>query len=596
MIDRLPPPWGQFLDRETPVAFRFEERLVRGYAGDTLASALAARDVWLLSRSSRFRRARGPMSFAGHEAAGRVTVDGQPDVPADLCPAADGLLAYAQLPAGGLEGLRGTWLRRLERLLPAGFAREALFQAPPGWPFWEARMRRRAAGGRLDLAPPLAAAPAVEAETGVAVVGGGPAGLMAALAAAAAGAPVTVLEQWPQAGGSLNWGRFGIDPGLGGVLRDRLRQAVEAQPRITLVPGARVLDIAADRSLLVQDGGRPVALAAGAVVLATGTIPQPLVFRSNDYPGIAMADGLQRLLRLWAVRPGERAVVVTAHDEGYGAALDLDDAGVAVMAVLDLRRDPADGPCRREAARRRLDLRTGACVVEAGGSRSLTRLAGIRLGRVTEAGGWEESGEIMPCDLLAMAVGGRPDLRLAEPLGAGLARDPAAAPGAEGLVADLPDGLFAAGGANGCVDLASALGDGERAGARAALWAGHADGTPLPEIAIPPGADSSAPAHPFPLFAHPGGREFVDFDRDLTLADLSRAMARGLRDEVRVSGWFDLGATPGAGALSRLNIARFLGRARRDGRIVLPAPEGGISGGLTLGALAARAGTRYKKN
>lgn len=589
---RLPPPWGLLLDRDDPLAFRFEGRLVRGLAGDTIASALAASGDWLLSRSPRLRRARGPMTFAGHEAASRVRLNGLPDVPADLCPAADGMRIDAQLPGGRLRGARGTWRRRFERWLTADLVRYALHRGRPGWPFWEARLRRRVAAGRLDGIASAWQPELVDTETEIAVVGAGPAGLAAALAAARCGFTVRLFEQLPQAGGSLNWGRFGVDPDTGFELRDALRHQVEATPRLEIQPGARVIDLPAPDMLLVQHAGGVERVHARATVLTTGGIAQPAVFRSNDYPGTATADGLQRLMRLWGVRPGKRAAVVTANDAGYGAALDLDEAGVAVLAVIDLRRDPPDGPCLLEAERRGLPLRPGMAVVEGGGNRELTRLAGIRLGRVTDAGGWEESSQIVPCDVLGMAVGEAPFLQLAAPhLSA--QPDDGTREGSVSPVAGLPPGLFAAGGLNDCDDLEKTLRDGDRAGQAAARHCG-ADPVP-PAEAFPVLPDVSAAPHEFPIYPHPRGREFIDFDTDLTLPDVNAARARGVEDEAALAQYFDLDQGAGGGRLSRSNLARYLaatgvGSPRPDFRAT--ALRGA---GATLGALAAGARRTGKK-
>ena len=88
------------------------------------------------------------------------------------------------------------------------------------------------------------------------------------------------------------------------------------------------------------------------MVLATGCVEQPMVFRNNDLPGVMLASAAQRLMRLWGVSPGRQAVVVTANPEGYAAALDLLDAGVALQAVLDLRAEPGTVAGRDELVAR----------------------------------------------------------------------------------------------------------------------------------------------------------------------------------------------------------------------------------------------------
>jgi len=90
-INRLPAPAGLLIDRSRTLTFRFEGRPVDGLTGDTIASALAANDVWVLSRSFKYRRPRGVLTMAGQDANTLVQLPGRPNVLADMEPAADGL-------------------------------------------------------------------------------------------------------------------------------------------------------------------------------------------------------------------------------------------------------------------------------------------------------------------------------------------------------------------------------------------------------------------------------------------------------------------------------------------------------------------------
>ena len=92
----------------------------------------------------------------------------------------------------------------------------------------------------------------------------------------------------------------------------------------------------ADNWASALKGNRLYKIRAKQTVLATGALDQPIVFRNNDLPGIMFADAAQRLMRLYGVRPGSRAVIATANRFGYDAALDLLDAGIEVAAIVDL--------------------------------------------------------------------------------------------------------------------------------------------------------------------------------------------------------------------------------------------------------------------
>ncbi|HEY0998348.1 MAG TPA: hypothetical protein VGD83_01805, partial [Streptosporangiaceae bacterium] len=76
---------------------------------------------------------------------------------------------------------------------------------------------------------------------------------------------------------------------------------------------------------------------AKILVVAPGLIERPYVFAGNDVPGVMLSTAVRRLIRLHAVRPGERAVVLTANADGDAAIADLRQAGVDVARVLDAR-------------------------------------------------------------------------------------------------------------------------------------------------------------------------------------------------------------------------------------------------------------------
>ena len=78
MSARLADETGAWIDRTTPIAFTFEGRSYGGFAGDTIASALIAGDRWLISRSFKYHRPRGPVSLAGHEANTLVQIGDAP--------------------------------------------------------------------------------------------------------------------------------------------------------------------------------------------------------------------------------------------------------------------------------------------------------------------------------------------------------------------------------------------------------------------------------------------------------------------------------------------------------------------------------------
>ena len=151
-------------------------------------------------------------------------------------------------------------------------------------------------------------------------------------------------------------------------------------------------------------------LRAGRVVLATGALEQPLIFRNNDLPGIMHGSAAQRLLRRYGVRPGTRAVILTANDFGYGVALDLAEAQIDVAAIVDLRSTISDGPLRTAAIKQNFRIESSMIVSEAVGRR---RVRAVRLVRLRPDGAASDESEEIDCDLLCMSGGFAPNLALA---------------------------------------------------------------------------------------------------------------------------------------------------------------------------------------
>src|SRR5712691_1684131 len=117
---RLPPDAGQLIDRAKPLEFTFEGRRYAGYAGDTVASALAANGVTMLSRSFKYHRPRGLVSLAGCEANTLIEVNGVPNVLAEKHSLKDGDRVRAQNYAGSLAFDRNAWIGACGRFFPAG--------------------------------------------------------------------------------------------------------------------------------------------------------------------------------------------------------------------------------------------------------------------------------------------------------------------------------------------------------------------------------------------------------------------------------------------------------------------------------------------
>src|SRR5262249_48639739 len=161
--------------------------------GDTLAAALLANGVRLVGRSFKYHRPRGIMTAAPEEPNAlvrlRVGPRAEPNTRATVAELYDGLIAASQNPFPSLR-LHLPARRPPAPRTPAGFYYKTFLWPADRWETYEHFIRRAAGLGRAADAPDPDAYDKRHAQCDVLVVGGGPAGLAAALAAGRAGARV----------------------------------------------------------------------------------------------------------------------------------------------------------------------------------------------------------------------------------------------------------------------------------------------------------------------------------------------------------------------------------------------------------------------
>ncbi|WP_029380180.1 FAD-dependent oxidoreductase, partial [Pseudomonas monteilii] len=232
---RLPAPMGLLIDRERPVRFQFDGQACEGFAGDTIASALLGNGRWLLSRSFKYHRPRGPLSMAGQDANTLVQLPEEPNVLADLEAVREGQVVEGQNFNGSLQHDRDAYLGKFSRFMPVGFYYRSFYKPKGMWKVWEPLIRKKAGLGVLDLGFKPHYYDKAYLFVDVAVIGAGPAGLRAALDAANAGAKVLLIEQQPVLGGSLTYARFDIAGTRAASLRQELLAAVEGHPNIQVL-------------------------------------------------------------------------------------------------------------------------------------------------------------------------------------------------------------------------------------------------------------------------------------------------------------------------------------------------------------------------
>jgi sarcosine oxidase, subunit alpha len=345
----LRTPSGGIIDRSRPLRFTFDGKPFEGLAGDTLASALLANGVHLVGRSFKYHRPRGILASGSEEPNALVTVSRDaarytPNLRATQVELYDGLTAQSQNRWPSLETDVGRVNDWLSRFFPAGFYYKTFMWPSKAWKALYEPVIRRAAG--LGLAPTQPDPDRYAqryAHCDVLVVGAGPAGIAAALAAAQAGSRVMLCDEQAEFGGSLQGdiaARIDGEPGPAWVAR--CLAELGSNPRVTLLNRTTAFGYFPHNFLglnqrLTDHLGQPQPalprerlwqVRAQSVVLATGAIERPLIFPGNDRPGIMLAGAGQAYLNRYGVKVGSRVVIVTAADAPYQAALDLRAAGV----------------------------------------------------------------------------------------------------------------------------------------------------------------------------------------------------------------------------------------------------------------------------
>ena len=165
-----------------------------------------------------------------------------------------------------------------------------------------------------------------------------------------------------------------------------MQTALAAEPNIRVMTGATCTGLFDDNWLAVVEGNRLHKIRARQVILATGSIEQPLVFRNNDLPGVMNGSAAQRLIRQYGVRPGKRAVIATANADGYAAALDLIGAGVEVAAILDLRQTAPKSHLANAVRDHRVTILEGHTALEAIPEKHNRHVRGVAAAKIVGEG------------------------------------------------------------------------------------------------------------------------------------------------------------------------------------------------------------------
>ena len=549
---------GGRIDRSRPLRFRFNGRDYGGYEGDTLASALLANGVRLVNRSFKLHRPRGIIGCGAEEpnailqlGSGAGTLPNQRATQVSLY---DGLEARStrgwpslRFDASSVNDLFG-------RVFSAGFYYKTFMFPQRWWDYYEAFIRRSAGLGVAPDRPDPDRYEHRNAHCDVLVVGAGPAGLMAALAAARSGARVILADQQREPGGSL----VGSDLPIGGRPADEWIAAVVDELRefddVRVLTHSIVFGYHDHNFVTIaQECGGDIRerlwrVRARQVVLAQGAFERPLAFCNNDRPGVMLASAVSAYIKRYAVCPGRRAVVFTNNDSAYQCALDLAHAGATVGALVDSRGSVSSELTDRVEAVG-IPVLHGHIVTDVRGRLSV---GGVRVARWNgDTDARADNSIDIRCDLLAVSGGWNPAVHLHSQAGGAIAWDERRHCF---VPAESRQANRSAGSGNGRWSLADCLRDGRDAGVAAARSCGF--DAAEPELPVVEERDETPMQ---PLWRVPAARDpdscpkqFLDFQNDTCVADVRLAVREGYRNVEHVKRYTALGFGTDQGKLGNI--------------------------------------------
>lgn len=547
---------GGLIDRSQPLNFTFNGRRYQGYKGDTLASALLANGVNLLARSFKYHRPRGIMAAGAEEANALVQLE-----PGRANTLANHQATRVQLYEGLVAESVNCWPSPefdfmavnswFHRLMPSGFYYKTFMWPAKGWKFYEHFIRRAAGLGHSPTKPDPDHYDKMNAHCDVLIVGGGPAGLMAALNAGRTGARVILADEQPRLGGQLLNENQTVEGKTALDWVAEVEAELDGMEEVTVLKHTTAfgyydhnfMALIETRTDNISNGGdasrqRVWRVRPQRVVIATGSIERPLVFSDNDRPGVMLAGAYRAYANRYGVTPGKRIVLFTNNDDAYRTAIDLKAAGAEIPAVVDVRANP-DGELPTRAVELGIEVLDNAAITGVIGKKAVRAVEVMSLN--TTGDGVTGEARTLNCDGVASSGGWNPVIHLHSHSGGKAVFDRERGIFVPG---DSPQASVCTGSAAGFYALNDCLKEGAAAGKDAAAKAGFKKGG---RRKIAQGEDlDEGPVRL--LWAVPTtkpigqrGKHFLDLQHDVTVADIQLAAREGYRSVEHTKRYTTLG-------------------------------------------------------
>jgi sarcosine oxidase, subunit alpha len=538
---------------------RYRGKSFQGVAGDTVATALYANGVRIFARSLKYHRPRGLYSLDGECSNTMMAVDGIPNVRTENTLLKSGMQVKEQNVKGSAEFDWMGFIDKFDWMMPAGFYYHTMHKPAVVWP--HAMKQIRKAAGLGEISPDYEMKGRFEElflKTDVTVVGGGAAGMTAALAAAKSGLRVVLLEARPYLGGCFDY-RVS-DNGNGQPLYQRARELaekVDASANIRVFKHAPLVGAYNNNLVTAHQVGtesdsfveRYIEIRSESVVVATGCIERPLLFDHNERPGVMQVGCAHRLARTYGILPGKQAVFSVGHDLGLEAAVDLFDLGLKIGCVADIREDGQNPDLLMALAERSIPVLKGWVAAEAHGKKVKKVTLSTAEGTVTRD---------FDCDLLVASAGLTP---VTGPFIMAQAQMGYDNHTGYFLPVEPPEKMYPAGRLTGLGDPQAIEASGRLAGLKAAAACGVSLNGDL-DAAQAAATGLPGPERGCKLVTAPvkGRKSFICFDEDATVKSVKQAIDKGFDVPELVKRFAGVGLGPGQSGIPGHNLPLFVAK------------------------------------
>ncbi len=392
---------SKFIDQTSRISFKFDGKKLYGFKGDTLASALLANDIHLVGRSFKYHRPRGIMACGSEEPNAIVQVGNdasmtEPNTRATEIELYEGLEASSQNCWPSVNFDVGAVNNFFSPLIPAAFYYKTFMWPANFWKLYEYFIRKSAGLGKSPTEPDKDIYDHRYLHCDVLVVGGGISGIIAAKIAAKNNLNTVLIDDKNILGGTTLYQEnecFKINNSYSNEWLKKEIETLKSLENLTIKTRTSLAAYHSYNYLLARENltdhldinekkdkirQRLWKIRAKKVIIATGAMERPLVFNNNDRPGIMLSSSIKKYIDYYGVKCGQRISLFTNNDTAYETAISLNNSGVIVNSVVDIR-DKTNSLIVKQAEKLGIKIHWKSSVVNTNGYKKINSIEVMKL-------------------------------------------------------------------------------------------------------------------------------------------------------------------------------------------------------------------------